>query len=208
LDIGANTGFYGLLGCAVNPKCVAYCFEPSPNTFEAMRTNIKLNGFNDRCIAVMAAVSDREGTTKFHLPNSGFPSSASLHVDGFRGYSGVLIDVRLITIDGYLRDEMPVDLIKIDTEGFEDAVLRGMSRILHEHRPDMFIECLPDGPNYEIEGILRKYNYRFFHLMDRGPVERISIEPDAKEQYRNYLCTARQSTVSKINHVVQVGKAA
>jgi FkbM family methyltransferase len=198
LDIGANTGFFALLGCTVNTRCEAHCFEPVPHIFQALQTNIEFNDIQDRCHAVMAAVSNRDGATKFHIPAVGFPSSASLDPGGFRGYAGDLVDVRVLSIDTYLDDGVPVDLVKIDTEGFEDTALQGMRRILHKWHPDLIIECIPDGPTKKVEWILREHGYRFFHLLDSGPFERSSIEPDTQETFRNYLCTARETTLTHL----------
>jgi FkbM family methyltransferase len=199
LDVGANTGWYALICCAANPRCRAYCFEPVPRIFDALRANTEVNRFSDRCTAIMAAVADHDGQSQFHVPFDDLPTSACLDPKGFRGYAGALIDVRLLSLDSFIDDRTPVDLVKLDTEGFEDKALLGMLRILKQHAPDIVVECNPDGPYREVQRILAEFDYRFFHLTDSGPTEHSVIEPDPREVFRNYLCTARPTTLNRIS---------
>ncbi len=190
LDVGANTGTYSLVACAANPNVQAMAFEPVPEVFQYLRNNVAANGWEDRCQVFEMAVSDREGTTEFHLPFSKTPTSASLNPDGFRGIEGRLIKVRQSTLDRLCEPTMPIDLIKIDVEGFEDVVLKGMPRILSEHQPDLIIECNPDGPIEAIESILLAEGYEFLHLHPEGPrpTSRITSEQTSFHA-RNFLCT-------------------
>jgi FkbM family methyltransferase len=198
LDVGANTGWFAVLCCAANPHCRAYCFEPVPHIFEALKANVAINRFAHRCTAVMAAVGEHNGRTRFHVPYGDFPTSACLNPHGFRNCKGELIDSELLSLDTFLDPQMPVDLVKLDTEGFEDKALMGMLRIVQRHVPDIIVECNPDGPYRQIQRLLSPCGYRFFHLLESSARERSTIEPDVQERFRNYLCTARQSTLDRI----------
>lgn len=191
LDIGANTGTFTLVACAVNPAVRVVAFEPVPRTHRRLLDHVALNGWVSRCEVRGEAVSDRTGVTRFHVPDEELPTSASLHHQGFRGHPGTLIEVPVTTIDEACPGWTDVDLVKIDVEGFEDKVLEGMRGLLAASSPTLIVECNPDGPYRGVEAILRPLGYRFFHLRSRGPVAVERIVPDARERHRNYLCTVR-----------------
>ncbi len=188
LDIGANTGVYTLLACAVNPSVRVTAFEPVPQVFEILCKNIAVNRWQDRCQTRNEAVSSWVGLTAFHVPQGDVPTSASLHTRGFRGISGRLIDVSVTTVDAVCAEHEAVDLVKIDVEGFEDRVLEGMQRVLANSRPAVILECNPDGPFRVIQGLLGHFGYRFFHLRGGAPVPLADIVPDVTERHRNVLC--------------------
>jgi len=191
LDIGANTGIYSLLACAANSESRVIAFEPVPRIHRRLTENIRLNGWDSRCDARCEAVSDAEGIARFHVPFFGLPTSSSLDPNGFRGYAGHLIDVRVSRIDDVVPSSQKVDLVKLDIEGFEDRALIGMKRILSEDRPDILVECNPDGPYAAVEAILSGHGYGFYHLTQDSPIATDGIIPDASEAARNYLCSTR-----------------
>lgn len=192
LDIGANTGAYTLIACACNDGLQALAYEPVPRVFERLARNIAVNDFGPRCRAKQAAVSNAVGVAQLHVPHSTIPSSASLRKTGFRNLSGVLLKVPVTTADHDTGPEsvditMPVDLVKIDVEGFEDHVLAGMTRILESDRPVILCECNPDGPTGAINEQLRAADYHFWHVcaprLERMPI----IRPDRTERHRNFV---------------------
>lgn len=79
-----------------------------------------------------------------------------------------------------------VDLAKIDAEGFEPYVLEGMQRILKSSYPQLFIECLPDGPYRLVEEILRDFGYQIYALTQGGPV-RVSRLIPRRMFHENFL---------------------
>jgi FkbM family methyltransferase len=118
-DVGANVGIY-TLGCAGRGARV-WAFEPDPRTCELLRRNVDLNDAADRVTVREAAVGDTAGITRFAATGSPMSSSnAAWTVDG------VLIDVATVTLGDVLTR---VDLLKIDVEGMEEAVLAG-ARVL------------------------------------------------------------------------------
>ncbi|MGE0480744.1 MAG: FkbM family methyltransferase [Phycisphaerae bacterium] len=187
LDVGANTGVFSLLACAVNPAARVVAFEPVPQVRAKLLENIRRNGWEERCTVRSEAVSDFEGQTQFHIPFGDMPTSASMNTDGFRGWKGEVVQVAVTPLDTLFADA-PVDLVKIDVEGFEDKVLLGMRGVLARCRPALIVECNPDGPIAAIESVLREFDYRFFQLRAGEPRRRDGIIADAGVHYRNYLC--------------------
>ena len=188
LDIGAHTGAYSLFACAVNPAARVIAYEPVERVYEKLRENIETNHFENRCDARQVAVHRHVGKTQMHVPRSDLPTSASLDPKGFRGLTGQLVDVDVdvVTADDETRSCGRVELVKIDVEGFEPGVLEGMSRILSTDRPVVLCECNPDGPYRDVQSIMVRHQYVFFHLRGSGPTQMNEVTPDQSQQDRNF----------------------
>ncbi len=144
LDIGANVGYYTALGghkAGSQGRVIA--LEPDPENFKYLSETVKANGLkNARCIQVAAA--DHVGSGKLYV-------SANNRGDN-RLYSNELasstIEIRITTIDALLGElgVEHVDIIKIDVQGAEGLVLKGMKETLRD--PGSLIvltEFWPDG---------------------------------------------------------------
>jgi FkbM family methyltransferase len=140
-DLGANIGYFSLVGAAlVGPTGRVVSFEPSPVNAMALRRNLELNGLVNVEV-VEAAVSDTEGVASFDPTDD--------------DQSGRLAEgpasVRTVTIDAEVaRTGWSPSLLKVDIEGAEEAALRGMHETLLTHHPVILCEvhALPDlsGP--------------------------------------------------------------
>jgi FkbM family methyltransferase len=134
IDIGAHVGFFTLLAARqVGPTGKVYAFEPEPANHLLLLRNIELNGYTN-ILAQRKAVSSNSGPTDLFLSalDSG---SHSIHPACARGVTGTA-RVEATTLDAFLDAEgwPQVDLVKIDVEGAEGAVLEGMSRLLDRRR--------------------------------------------------------------------------
>lgn len=174
LDIGANTGLFALAAQAIRPDARVIAFEPSPRVVERLRANIAANRFPIEVEAV--AASDANGEAIFFDFPGDHQYSASLDP----GMGGT-IETRVATvrIDDLLecRGIGRVDLVKLDVELHEPAVLRGMRHCLERDRPAILIEVLNDSKRREVEGALDGIGYRWTAIAD--------------EEGRNFLLTAR-----------------
>jgi FkbM family methyltransferase len=138
-DIGASVGLVSIHARRRGARVTA--FEPDPYIRERLIGNLQLNGMGDVHIADWA-VSDAAG-------------NATLYTDGAHGASPSLattvrrnaVQVRTQTIDAAIFGEaLPLpDVVKIDVEGAEVRVIRGMSSTLAgPRRPRvLFIEIHP-----------------------------------------------------------------
>jgi FkbM family methyltransferase len=137
VDIGANIGFFTLLlAKRVGPDGKVWAFEPSPVTRERLAHNVAINHFGH--VAVRdEAISDSAGRCTFYGGPSNHSGTASLRP---RSTVGQVYDVETRPLTACLPPGTKPDFIKIDVEGAEHLVLRGMSDILHTHHPDVIIE--------------------------------------------------------------------
>jgi len=129
VDCGANCGLMGLQARQYRCASVIF-FEPHPRLARSIETNIHLNHFESTCELVPAAVSDRGGEVSFY-ENVRLDGSHSLH----RGSGSGMVDlgkVRCVTLEGVFREKglTGVDFLKIDTEGNDLAVLKGLGPLL------------------------------------------------------------------------------
>jgi len=130
LDIGANFGFFTLLGAAITRgKGQVFAFEPDPLNIERLRDNVRINDF-PHVVIVPAAVYEKVGTARLRLGRGGNLGVSSLVRGGVDHVEEV--EVETITIDSFLtsRDISSVGLLKMDIEGAEVGALRGASESL------------------------------------------------------------------------------
>jgi FkbM family methyltransferase len=190
LDIGANNGIYTLLACAAGPQTRVMAFEPVPRVHAKLAANVDANGWSGRCELRLQAAADRRGTATFHAASPTRSIHSGLYPDRLTttiAVEGNLIEVEVTTVDEACTEGLRVGLAKIDVEGYEDQVLKGMARVLEEHRPDLIIECTPEGPNREIEEILAPLGYHVFHIRESGLEPMDKITPDPRRDRRNFL---------------------
>jgi len=198
VDVGANLGTYGLAACAVNDGCRVRAYEPVPELAAFIRESAVDNGWNSRFTVREVALCDKSGDITFNSTGA-LGSMSSLDTSGFRGKVGETITVAAAPLDEELGEGEHVDLVKIDVEGFEDQVLRGMPDVLVRDRPTLMVECLPDGPYREIQRMLEALGYAFFHLTSEGPRRTATIEPDEFELDRNFLACARDPVIRVVD---------
>jgi FkbM family methyltransferase len=125
-DIGANIGLHTLQAArGVGELGKVYSFEPAPRTLDILRKNVKASGF--QCVELFPfAVLDRHGQVRLHLYEGESPLN-TLFAESGQEQS---IPVEAVMLDEVLRGREHVDIVKIDAEGAEPFILRGMKRIL------------------------------------------------------------------------------
>ena len=176
LDVGANTGLFSLTAVAACPDCQVVAFEPLNRIAALCRENASLNP-NAAIDVVEAAVGDEAGTVIIHDPGGSQPSSASL-VSGFIDGPTQPVEVPIVTVDQIVDERTQthsgavVVLMKIDVEGFEAAVFRGMRKTIAQHRPSMVVEVLDRDPAVLSEiAAVEAQDYRTFDLAAEGLIE-------------------------------------
>jgi FkbM family methyltransferase len=129
VDIGANIGWQTLMAGRLGARVIS--FEPSPNVFDHLQRNVSLNQFPSIELRPVA-LSDHEGEAVMTLsdPNANNDGTGTLEAPDAEGPRHT---VKLSTFDAEIgaRNE-PVKLIKIDVEGHEIGVLKGMQESLRK----------------------------------------------------------------------------
>ncbi|MBC9726983.1 FkbM family methyltransferase [Streptomyces sp. TRM68367] len=167
LDAGAYAGLYTLLACQANPRLHAISVEPNPVAARMLRRNLDVNGFGNRVQVVGKALSDAPGQARLTVQER--ITTATLRGDAANpGRHSV--DVEVSTADMAVGDR-PIDLVKIDVEGLEPEVLRGMAKTLAAHRPIVIAECLDRPALDRLRATAAELGYHHVHhLAPQGPV--------------------------------------
>jgi FkbM family methyltransferase len=168
VDVGANHGYFTVLAARlVGPSGRVIAFEPNPPVFAQLREHLTRNSLTNVTPEPLA-LSDTAGSLTFFVStcptNSGL--SSSVPQDGAFERGGLdsnrTIQVSATTFDDWSRthDVGRIDLMKIDVEGAEPSVLRGMAQTLAEAPPDGIIcEVRPGSDAGEIADMLTRHGY-------------------------------------------------
>ena len=146
LDVGASFGLYAIAaGRAVGPAGRVYAFEPASVSASALRRHLEWNGVAERVEVVEAAVTDRSGHATFFEQDASFVASlvesAARQEERRAGTPVVARRVRTVALDDFCGERgLEPDVVKIDVEGAEAAVLRGAREILGARRGRLFLE--------------------------------------------------------------------
>jgi len=138
VDIGANIGMITLHARAlVGARGYVDAFEPNPECCALIRTHLAINGI-DNVTLHACGLSDQADELLLNL-TSDHSGTATLAPVGDVKRS---IAVKVGVADELLAPQPPVDVIKIDVEGFELRVLNGLTRILENDRPIVITELI------------------------------------------------------------------
>ncbi len=154
LDIGSNIGnhtIYYANECNAN---LIYCFEPIAKTFNVLSKNIKLNNL--------------ESITKLYQVGVGaFSTNANIDFYDEKNIGGTKLiinaygDIPVVSIDELKISN--IGLVKVDVEGLEVEVLKGMLTTLEENHPYITIE-IRDKNFEEAFQILSKLGYSYIEI--------------------------------------------
>lgn len=171
VDVGANIGYFSVLTSRlVGPTGNVVAIEASPSIFLVLEANLARNGITN-VRAVNLAASDRDGrVTVFAGPASNRALASTVPTKGLEPESEVearpLADILTEAELGRAR------LVKIDVEGGEFAVVRGLARALETMRPDveLVVEVSPSSLARQGEGaeelvsLLRQRGFNVYRL--------------------------------------------
>jgi FkbM family methyltransferase len=137
IDIGCAQGLYLDEMLRLAPAGRHWAFEPIPQLYEALTRRFAGRPVEFRNLAL----SNEEGRTQFHW-NVSNPGWSGLRERAYPSADDQieLIDVELCRLDQAIPPEVRIDLIKLDVEGAELAVLEGGVELLRRCRPTVIFE--------------------------------------------------------------------
>ncbi len=138
VDIGAHIGLLTLAGArAVGRTGKVLALEPTPAAFDCLSQAILVNGLAETVKARRQAVGESHEQRQFYVRR--VLGHSSLTPSDIPGESSIdEVEVEISPLDGLVEPGERIDLVKIDVEGTELAVLAGMKRIIAEN-PDIGI---------------------------------------------------------------------
>lgn len=142
VDVGANVGLYTLnMASLVGPGGRVIAFEPDPDLAALLRDNCAANGASnvETHAVALGSAPDRLILHRLTL-NSGENHLGSQGRTAFR----TPVEVEVAAFDKLLPGIRP-DFVKVDVQGWELNVLRGMEGTLRESNARVYLEFWPDG---------------------------------------------------------------
>jgi FkbM family methyltransferase len=159
IDIGANIGYYTLLfSSLVSDGGKVIALEPDSTNLRELQINVSHNELNSIVSIIPIGASDHDGVDRFEPGlNSHITPSGSQQVS-------------VMKLDSILKTK--VDLIKIDVEGYEGAVLDGAVETIERSRPVILLELHPNllttHTHRQIaEGLQRNYRHLNVYQIER-----------------------------------------
>jgi FkbM family methyltransferase len=191
LEIGANIGFYTIIGSKAAPKVPYTAVEPHPITFSILKHNLMLNRIEHVTLREVAVVGIKTAETmSLMVPISDrdeAPTGSFLQYGGerriaaFETYKVPLIEAETLFIG--------IDLIKMDVEGYEFEILDAVRPYLEKHHPVLFLEVLRKSEKLRgfIADLCQRQQYSIYVFKNRSllqiPLEDL-IQNTFKEKYK------------------------
>ncbi|MFD3452109.1 FkbM family methyltransferase [Streptomyces sp. NPDC058691] len=142
-DVGAHVGYFSMIAALANPAAKVHAFEPVDEIHARLAVNIRSNN-TQNVKRYQAGVSNKPGWTEINVRFAGNLLSTGSSV--VRSSDGAKRQrIQLVSLDEVFADTK-LDLVKIDVEGHEPAVLRGARKVLKRDRPFVMLEALRDAP--------------------------------------------------------------
>ncbi len=221
VDVGANIGNHSLYFAQRFGQ--VYAIEASPKTFELLSFNVRHSGYSN-ITPIQRALGESSGKLMFaeHLNEagrSGVVDPTSKMSGALREQAEDIYEVEVETGDSVLshRSMLPVSLIKIDVEGFERSVIKGLKSTIEQFHPMILIEQLASevqtGTTETVE-LLRQFGYDEFYspesrnklrnrrvrllskLLWGDTIDLMPIDSFSPKHYPMVLCCASSSAFS------------
>jgi FkbM family methyltransferase len=139
VEVGSNIGASLIEIKHARPDAKVVCFEPSARFADVLERNVADNGISDVVIERLLVGTDDRVHELF--VNT---STASVATADYGGHDRIGREaIRMVTLDSYFDESAAVDLLKIDTDGFDQAVVAGARRLAQSRSPAIYCEFAP-----------------------------------------------------------------
>lgn len=135
VDVGAHIGLIGVeLARHVGAAGHVVLVEPNPRSAEAARRTLISNGFGDRFSLHIVAGGAKAGRADYFFGSNSMLGSLAAQNGAQLG----VLEVQVASLDEIVLQGREVSLVKIDVEGWENEVAKGMGRVCSES-PDILV---------------------------------------------------------------------
>ncbi|MDD2714780.1 MAG: FkbM family methyltransferase [Candidatus Wallbacteria bacterium] len=197
-DVGANVGDWAKLALEINSKISLHCFEPSSATFDILKNN----SFPPNVFLNNVGLGDTSGELELQIAGEGSGANSIYQ------RRGVLDNIKfkaekitVLTLDDYCSTHnlKQIDFLKIDVEGHELAVFKGMREMLKKGQVKVI--QFEYGGSYldariqlgDIWELFSSLDYSFYKIFPAGPERILKYSQDLETfQYSNWVIRHNQ----------------
>lgn len=209
LDIGANIGYYALIESRlVGNSGKVYAIEPVSRNYQTLKRNVKLNARKNVDIFRLA-VGDKDGKSRIYVSDKS-NLSAMERISG-----GDLVGVEevvVVTVDSFLKDKPIPNLIRMDVEGYEYYILKGMTKTLKENKKimmELHPPLLPKEKLEEMIQMLKENNYQIqFFVIEHNVNEHKIVKYLMRKGGDNLPVIAFKLTIDELIRLIRANPQA
>ncbi|MGQ9663602.1 MAG: FkbM family methyltransferase [Kiritimatiellia bacterium] len=200
IDVGANIGYHTLRMAAVVSRDGGrvFSFEPDPFSFSLLLKNLKENRLEHAVVPFQYACGDEDGEVDLFrdLNPSNFGGAHTRKPGQWSPSVESIAKVPMRRLDGVLPDHVGFHLVKVDVEGFEPFVLKGMHELIRRNLPVIVCEFnVPalqqfgsDVPERFLQNLMH-YGYQVYEAASFGRGEETPfVYPREGLLFANLVC--------------------
>ncbi len=165
-DVGGGIGFYSLVAARLGAQ--VFTLEPDPKNRACIQRHAKMNKLEGSFQIIPIAANSYTGSMLMEPSDRGRGHGHGHAQEVFGTDPSKCFDVQCTTLDDFARKNPLPDLVKIDVEGCEAAVIRGAEWLMREARPSFLCEIHDSDLAAEVSEIVSARDYRIEWLDDEG----------------------------------------
>lgn len=188
VDVGANFGYHTLLFAReIDGK--VYAFEPQLQNFKLLENNVKMNEMNNVIVSNFGC-GDVYCDIKMPLIDIVPNTNMGDITPNVAIYNHQFTETKSVLLDEELKLVSPIDVIKIDVQGWEKKVLIGCRNILQTYKPLLIVEFewfqlkKTNTTCKELFDFIRNQNYYIFYLEYNYPSDHVCVHNDKLDDFR------------------------
>lgn len=172
VDVGAHQGDYtNFFLSNTDNTSVIYTIELNPDNFKKLTDRFSKN---ENVLLFNLAVSDSDGEINFYQGKDSFTFNIIGHDMNYTP-NPIAGKIKTSTLDTLLKNEFEINLIKIDVEGAELSVIKGMKEVFKKTHY-LLLECHLDEDWSKIFEELDK-DFDCYNILKQSQVKKDSSRP-------------------------------
>lgn len=180
VEIGANVGWYTVLGASANRSAEYVAVEPQPRAAQSLRRNLELNNLSNVEVVEAAVVGEgAPATISLNFPDATLdnPAPGRAFVSGAEfellpAHTSITVPtVQALDVIG------GADLLKLDIEGLEADVLGAAEEAIAVARPTIFLEVQPEAE--QLHALIARWEVELGYAVRASGERDFVLEPRA-----------------------------
>jgi FkbM family methyltransferase len=210
IDVGAFIGVVTLMMASKlknsTNNWTIHSFEPFKKTFVRLKDNIDIEYKDNNIELNNVGLSNKSGRQKMHSISDA-PGSNKLILNSSDNLNDI-DEVEITTLDEYLNQKSinNILLCKIDAEGVDHLVMKGMKSYIENQKVDYFILEYEDKLSQDkISEILKKYNYKIYFMVRNKNylIEKIADYPKNEQSLINILAVSPKANMAPVEKLLK-----